>query len=125
MMATGAPSVERLKEEIAVAEYREATDTFCRLIVDDGLPLREMVHSAVSAAAPFVQVPSHLMKKPDGETRGVNYDHTILGWRGALRLTPHLSRERSLLRRGAGLLDVTDGIAVGYQRYLMDVLEHP
>ena len=29
--------------------------------------------------------------------RGVNYDHTILGWRGALRLTPHLSKERSLL----------------------------
>jgi hypothetical protein len=96
-MPTGSLSVDRLREEIAGAQYREAADTFCRLIIDEGQPLRNVVHSAVSAAAPFVQVPSHLMKKPDGEMRGVNYDHTILGWRGALKLTPHLSRERSLL----------------------------
>lgn len=96
-MASGTVSIERLKDEITGAQYREAAETFCQLILDDKEPLRNVVHSAVSAAAPFVQVPSHLMKKPDGEMRGVNYDHTILGWRGALRLTPHLSKERSLL----------------------------
>jgi len=96
-MAGGTVSIDRLKEEITGAQYREAAETFCRLIVEEGQPLRNVVHSAVSAAAPFVQVPSHLMKKSDGEMRGVNYDHTILGWRGALKLTPHLSRERSLL----------------------------
>jgi hypothetical protein len=31
----------------------------------------------------------------------------------------------ALFRRGRGILDITDGIAVGYQRYLMDVLENP
>src|SRR4051794_14060387 len=96
-MAGGTVSVERLKEEISGAQYREAAQTFCQLIIEDKEPLRTVVHSAVSAAAPFVQVPSHLMKKADGEMRGVNYDHTILGWRGALKLTPHLSKERSLL----------------------------
>jgi hypothetical protein len=96
-MASGALSVEQLKEEIGEARYRNAADTFCRLVVEEGEPLRGVVQAAVSAAAPFVQVPSHLMKNPDGEMRGVNYDHTILGWRGALRLTPHLSGERSLL----------------------------
>ncbi|MDP8924875.1 MAG: hypothetical protein M3O34_18645 [Chloroflexota bacterium] len=96
-MAQGTPSIDRLKEEIAGAEYRQAADTFCRLIVEAEQPLRTVVHSAVSAAAPFVQVPSHLMKNPDGEMRGVNYDHTILGWRGALKLMPHLSDQRSLL----------------------------
>ena len=30
-----------------------------------------------------------------------------------------------LYRRGRGILDITDGVAVCYQRYLMDVLEHP
>ena len=31
----------------------------------------------------------------------------------------------ALFRRGHGMLDITDGMAVGYQRYLIDVLEHP
>jgi hypothetical protein len=30
-----------------------------------------------------------------------------------------------LFKRGRGILDITDGVAVGYQRYLIDVLEHP
>jgi hypothetical protein len=30
-----------------------------------------------------------------------------------------------LYQRGCGILDISDGVAVGYQRYLMDVLEHP
>jgi hypothetical protein len=30
-----------------------------------------------------------------------------------------------LYKRGCGILDITDGVAVGYQRYLMDVLEDP
>lgn len=96
-MASGTATIERMKEEISGAQYREAADTFCRLITEGEQPLRQAVHAAVAAAAPFVQVPSHLMKKADGEMRGVNYDHTILGWRGALKLTPHLSKERALL----------------------------
>ena len=58
----------------------------CRLIVEGDRPLRDVVHTAIGAAAPFVQVPSHLMPQPNGEMRGVNYDHTILGWRGVFWL---------------------------------------
>jgi hypothetical protein len=96
-MARGSVTVERFREEITGAQYREAADTFCRLIIDGGEPLQKVVHTAVSAAAPFVQVPSHMMKKADGEMRGVNYDHTVLGWRGALRLASYLPKEKSLL----------------------------
>jgi len=31
----------------------------------------------------------------------------------------------ALYKRGRGILDISDGVAVGYQRYLMDVLEQP
>jgi hypothetical protein len=34
------------------------------------------------------------MRQPSGEMRGVNYDHTILGWRGALALPPRMSDKR-------------------------------
>jgi len=96
-MPSGAVTIERFKDEITAAQYREAADTFCRLITQEGEPLRNTVRTAVSAAAPFVQVPSHMMQKPDGEMRGVNYDHTVLGWRGALRLSPFLPKEKALL----------------------------
>src|SRR5918999_800685 len=96
-MPGGAVTVERFRDEITAAQYREAANTFCRLIPQGGEPLRNVVHTAVSSAAPFVQVPSHMMKKPDGEMRGVNYDHTVLGWRGALRLSPFLPKEKALL----------------------------
>ena len=78
----------QLREEIAGAEYRKATDTFCRLVAEEHLSVKEAIQTAVSAAAPFVQVPSHIMKRPDGDLRGVNYDHTVLGWRGAISLAP-------------------------------------
>jgi hypothetical protein len=43
-------------------------------------------------------------------------------WGGPYEVNAIIS---SFFRRGAGLLDVTDGIAVAYQRYMIDVLEHP
>src|SRR5207237_8255264 len=56
--------------------------------------VRDVVRTAVGAAPPCVQVPSHLMRQPAGDIRGVNYDHTILGWRGALALIPRMNDER-------------------------------
>jgi hypothetical protein len=96
-MSTAARSYDKLTEELCSVQYREAADTFCRLIAEEDQPLREVVHAAVKAAAPFVQVPSHLMQKPDGDFRGVNYDHTVLGWRGALALMPQLNERRAIL----------------------------
>jgi hypothetical protein len=34
------------------------------------------------------------MRQPNGDMRGVNYDHTILGWRGAIALLPRMRNAR-------------------------------
>ena len=83
-LAQGTATVDRLREEIQEVRYRAATATFCDLIAEQDRPLKDMIRQAIAAAAPFVQVPSHMMRLPTGEMRGVNYDHTILGWRGAI-----------------------------------------
>src|SRR5205807_3355613 len=94
-VASGTVSLERLSDEIKQAQYREAAETFCRLVAEEARPVREVVHTAIGAAAPFVQVPSHLMRQPTGDIRGVNYDHTSDGPR---RVQP----VRALLRRNSG-----------------------
>ena len=66
-MGNGTVSLERLDEEIKHAQYREAAESFCRLVAEENRPLGEVVHTAVGAAAPFVQVPSHLMAQPGGD----------------------------------------------------------
>ena len=93
-VASAALSLEQLTEEIQHAQYREAAETFCRLVAEEERPLKQVVHTAIGAAAPFVQVPSHLMPQASGEMRGVNYDHTILGWRGALALIQRMNDSR-------------------------------
>jgi hypothetical protein len=93
-VVTATLSLDQLTEEITQAQYREAADTFCRLVAESDRPLNEVVHTAIAAAAPFVQVPSHLMQQASGELRGVNYDHTILGWRGAIALIGRMNDAR-------------------------------
>jgi hypothetical protein len=78
-MATGTASLERLEEEVQNVQYRDAAETFCRLLAEEERSPREVIHAAIGAAAPYVQVPSHVMRQPNGEMRGVNYDHSILG----------------------------------------------
>jgi hypothetical protein len=114
-LAHGTVSLDRLEEETRTAQYREATDTFCRLVSENGLPLRDAIHKAIASAAPFVQVPSHLMKLPTGEMRGVNYDHTVLGWRGALRLMQHLKDERAILPAVQSMWYVPQGLNIWEQ----------
>ena len=96
-VANGTVSLQRLEEEIRTVQYRDAAESFCRLVVEEEQPLQRMVRAAIGAAAPFVQVPSHVMKQPNGDMRGVNYDHTILGWRGAVALAPRLPKTQSVL----------------------------
>ncbi|MGE0701115.1 MAG: hypothetical protein AB7O57_18615, partial [Hyphomicrobiaceae bacterium] len=93
----GAASVDRLRDEIQGVRYREATQTFCRLVTEEKRPLKQVIKEAIGAAAPYVQVPAHLMRLPTGELRGVNYDHTILGWRGAIQLMGELEGARGVL----------------------------
>ena len=116
-MATtqGSATLDRLQDEIVNVQYREATDTFCRMMAEGNKPLKYMVKEAISAAAPFVQVPSHLMQLPTGELRGVNYDHTILGWRGAISLMGELGGKRGLLPNIQAMWYVPQGLNVWEQ----------
>ena len=114
-MATGTVSLERLEDEITHAQYREAADSFCRLLAEEQQPIQQVVHTAIGAAAPFVQVPSHLMRQPSGEMRGVNYDHTILGWRGALALLPRMTESRAALPTVQAMWYVPQGLNIWEQ----------
>lgn len=111
----GPATVDRLREEIHGVLYREATDTFCRLVTEEDRPLKSMIKEAIAAAAPYVQVPSHLMRLPTGEMRGVNYDHTILGWRGAISLMRELGDNRSVLPSVQAMWYVPQGLNVWEQ----------
>jgi hypothetical protein len=108
-------TVERLRDEIQAVRYREATDTFCRLVTQENLPVRTTIKDAIGAAAPYVQVPAHLMRLPTGELRGVNYDHTILGWRGAIYLMNELEGTRALLPSVQAMWYVPQGLNVWEQ----------
>ncbi|MFN8526389.1 MAG: hypothetical protein U0821_25090 [Chloroflexota bacterium] len=113
--AKGKASFERLSDEITSARYREAAETYCRLIAEEDKPIKDVIRAAVSCAAPYVQVPSHLMQKPDGESRGVNYDHTVLGWRGAISLMPHMSTRRAALPTVQAMWYVPQGLNIWEQ----------
>ena len=108
-------SIDRLRDEITGVRYREATTTFCRLVTEEKRPLRSMIKEAIAAAAPFVQVPSHLMRLPTGEMRGVNYDHTILGWRGAISLMSELDGTRAMLPSVQAMWYVPQGLNIWEQ----------
>ena len=112
---SGLATVERLRDEIQEVRYREATQTFCRLVTEENRPLKSAIKEAISAAAPFVQVPSHMMRLPNGEMRGVNYDHTILGWRGAIWLMNELEGKRSVLPSVQAMWYVPQGLNVWEQ----------
>jgi hypothetical protein len=115
VLVQGAASVEQLRDEIRDVRYREATTTFCRLVTEQDRPLRTMIQEAIGAAAPYVQVPSHLMRLPTGELRGVNYDHTILGWRGAISLMRELGDARGVLPSVQAMWYVPQGLNVWEQ----------
>jgi hypothetical protein len=114
-MPHGTASVDRLRDEIQGVRYREATDTFCRLVTEEHRPLKTMIREAIAAAAPYVQVPSHLMRLPNGEMRGVNYDHTILGWRGAISLMGEMEGTRAILPNVQAMWYVPQGLNVWEQ----------
>ena len=115
MLSSGAATFERLGEEIRDVRYREAATTFCRLITEEKNSLQRTIQASIAAAAPYVQVPSHLMRLPTGELRGVNYDHTILGWRGAIYLMNEFSGTRGMLPNVQAIWYVPQGLNVWEQ----------
>lgn len=86
-----------LVDHIRSAGYREATESFCAAVREEPKSARSYMKGAVGAAAPLVQVPSHMMIKPNGDVRSVNYDHTILGWRTAIAVAPAMPEDLTLL----------------------------
>ena len=113
-MTTVAGGYEQLTERIVAADYRAAAASFVDLLRDEE-PLDKLVLQAVDAAAPFVQTPSHIMRKADGTTRGINYDHTILGWRGSVKLAKRLAGNASLLPIAQAAWYVPQGLNVWHQ----------
>jgi hypothetical protein len=75
-----------MKEHILEAQHRPATEDFC-LLLKDGAASLELGREALTVASPFLNVPAHEMLRPTGETRAVNYDHTLLGLWRSLRMS--------------------------------------
>jgi len=111
---TSAVSLPALREHILSANYPRAAETFCGLL-KDGQPLQRLVQETIETTAPFVQAPSHMMMKPDGTARGVNYDHTVLGWRASLNLMPALPQPANLLPVAQAIWYVPQGLDVWSQ----------
>ena len=110
-MTRAAVSYDALREHIITANYPQAADTFCELI-KEGHRLPDVMGAAIDATAPYVQAPSHIMPRPDGTWRGVNYDHTVLGWRASFRLMPHLPQPAGLLPMAQAIWYAPQGLDV-------------
>jgi hypothetical protein len=104
----------QLREYVVNADYPHATEQFLSLLKEGYQPER-LVGTAISVTAPFVQAPSHIMVKPDGSTRGVNYDHTILAWRGSHRLGNALPKATKLLPLAQAMWYTPQGLDVWSQ----------
>ncbi len=105
----GVATADQLRNEI------QGVPTFCGLTAEENRPLETIIKEAIAAAAPYVQVPSHLMRLPTGEMRGVNYDHTILGWRGAILPMGELGGTRAILPNLQAMWYVPPGLNIREQ----------
>src|ERR1700690_2240206 len=74
-------SLNTMSEHILEARHEQVARDFCALLQEGVAPL-ELEHEGLRTASPFLNVPAHIMVRADGELRGVNYDHTLMGvWR--------------------------------------------
>ncbi len=92
------------------AKHRDATDEFCGLL-REGESLRDVMQQAIDASAPYLNVPAHIRSK-NGEPALVNYDHTVLAWRGSLRLTRYLPPSQQMLPMAQAMWYVPQGLDV-------------
>jgi hypothetical protein len=103
--------VQEMVENIVAADPRGTADAFCRL-VREGHRLPELAVAGLGAAAPYLNVPAHAMVKADGELRGVNYDHTVMGVRGSLAMGPVLPDDLRLLPMTQAFWYLPDGLDI-------------
>ncbi len=107
-------SIDQLRELVVAADYPGATGHFLGLLKQGYQPER-LMGAAINVTAPFVQAPSHIMLKPDGSARGVNYDHTILAWRGSARLASALPKQTAMLPLAQAMWYTPQGLDVWSQ----------
>ena len=89
-------SHELLREAILERDQPRTTDLFFRMIAREGRSVGDALGVVTAAQAPFVQVPSHVDVR-DGQITLINNDHTILGLRTSVSLTPYLPEAYRLL----------------------------
>ncbi len=103
-----------MSEHILEARHETATADFFGL-VKDGAPALELERQALRTASPFLHVPAHLMVKPDGDIRSVNYDHTILGvWR-SVRMSKMMPKGYELLPAAQAMWYLPQGLDIWSQ----------
>lgn len=106
--------LSRMAAHILEAQHERATQDFCQLLREGAAPL-ELEREALHTASPFLNIPAHVMVKPDGELRSVNYDHTILGvWR-SLRMSTLMPKGYEYLPHAQALWYLPQGLDVWSQ----------
>lgn len=103
-----------MDDQILSGNFHAATDAFCRL-AREGETMEDLVTHVMTTAAPYLHVPAHEKLLPNGEYRNVNYDHTILGMRAGMRLSPHLPEREKHLGIVQGMYYVPQGLDVWAQ----------
>ncbi len=104
-------TLEELDEYVLDGKFHEATESFCRLLLEDH-SLPELTLHTMTTAAPYLHVPSHEKLLENGEFRNVNYDHTMLGIRAGMALSPWLSKIEKNLGIIQGIYYVPQGLDV-------------
>lgn len=89
-------SFDALTAAILDRDAARTTDTFFRMVKDDGRSIPDAVSVVMAAEAPFVQVPNHINVK-DGQIVLINNDHTILGMRTSASLIPYMPKGYEML----------------------------
>jgi hypothetical protein len=89
-------AVAQLTEAILERDQPRTTDLFFQMVRREGRALADALGVVTRAEAPFVQVPSHINVR-DGAITLVNNDHTILGLRTSVALSPFLPASQRLL----------------------------
>lgn len=111
-MATA--SLAQMDTHILDGKFHEATEVFCQL-ARAGHSMQDLALHAMNTAAPYLHVPSHEKLLPNGEFRNVNYDHTMLGVRAGMRLSPWLSDVEKNLGIVQGMYYIPQGLDVWSQ----------
>jgi hypothetical protein len=107
-------SVALLTEAILERDQPRTTGLFHHMVAREGCSLGDALDAVTRAEAPFVQVPSHINVR-DGQITLINNDHTILGLRAALSLSPFLPESHRLLPLLQGVWYVPAGLDIWNQ----------